>query len=214
MKMTGSVVVLDLDGVILKTNLIKYRAMLSLFTELQASISEYILAHGGIPRREKLVTILRDLVKTTPTEVLITHYLHRYATVLEHKLAVAPLVEGVEDFLSVGGRRFYVSSSAPEVEVHRQLERRGLSRYFTRVYGSQTPKAEALRQVVTAHREMAIVFFGDAVGDLQAAQEVGVAFVAVVNERDNFTQQDVVKLSDFTSLSQVERCMQNALQCS
>lgn len=215
MGVTDSVVVLDLDGVILKTNLIKYRAMLSLFAayqDLQPRISEYILAHGGVPRREKLATILRDLIGITPTETLLASYLQRYASALEYELAVAPMVEGVATFLAAGGHRFYVNSSAPEVEVYRQLEQRHLIHYFTKIYGAQTAKAEALRQIVATHPETTIVFLGDSVGDLKAAQEVGVAFVAVINERDNFTQQDLVKLSDFNQLTAVEHCIKNALQ--
>lgn len=215
MGITASVVVLDLDGVILKTNLIKYHAMLSLFSEykdLQHRISEYILAHGGVPRREKLVTILRYLIRITPTETLLTSYLQRYANALEHELAVAPMVEGVSTFLTAGGRSFYVNSSAPEAEVYRQLEQRHLLPYFTKVYGSQTSKTDALRQIVAAHPETAIVFFGDSVGDLKAAQEAGVAFIAVINERDNFAKQAIIKLSDFTLLTQVERCIKSALQ--
>lgn len=56
---------LDLDGVIRKTNLIKYRAMLSLFAaypDLQPRISDDSLARGGMPRREKFSTILPDLL--------------------------------------------------------------------------------------------------------------------------------------------------------
>jgi phosphoglycolate phosphatase-like HAD superfamily hydrolase len=212
--MNGSVVVLDLDGVILKTNLIKYRAMLSLFAEyvdLQNNISEYILAHGGVPRREKFVAIVRNIIGTMPTGPLLTRYLDRYAHALEHELAVAPIVEGVAEFLAIGGRTFYVSSSAPEVEVHRQLEIRTLSHYFAVIYGSQTPKVEALRQVVSAHSGAAIVFFGDSIGDWAAAQEAGVAFIGVINERDNFTDQSVVKLNDFINVDRVEESIQNAL---
>lgn len=101
--MTVAAVVLDLDGVILKTNLIKYRAMLSLFAafpDQQPEISDYILAHGGVPRREKLSTILCDLLHTPPTPALLNSYLQRYASALEDALAVAPLVEGIETFLA------------------------------------------------------------------------------------------------------------------
>ena len=149
--MTHSVVVLDLDGVILKTNLVKYRAMLSLFAEygpLQERISEYILARGGVPRREKFIGILRDIISITPTEALLDSYLQRYANALEYELAVAPMVEGVAHFLAASGYTFYVSSSAPESEVDHQLARRNLKAYFTAVYGAQTPKDAALGQVV------------------------------------------------------------------
>ena len=77
---------LDLDCVIMKTNLINYCAMLSLFAtypDQQPKISNDSLAHGGIPRREKLRTILRDLRQTPPTAALLTHDLQRYASVLE-----------------------------------------------------------------------------------------------------------------------------------
>jgi phosphoglycolate phosphatase-like HAD superfamily hydrolase len=62
-----------------------------------------------------------------------------------------------------------------------------------------------------AHPATPIVFFGDAIGDLQAAQAAGVAFVAVVNECDNFRQLDVIMLNDFTQLREVERAIQAAL---
>ena len=101
--MTVVAVVLDLDGVILKTNRINYRALLSLFAaypDQQPRISDYILAHGGIPRRENLLTTLRDLLQTPPTAALLTHDLQRYAGALEDELAVTPLVEDIETFLA------------------------------------------------------------------------------------------------------------------
>ena len=61
---------MDLDGVILKTNLINYCAILSLFAaypDQQPKISDDSLAHGGVSRREKLSTILHALLQTLPT---------------------------------------------------------------------------------------------------------------------------------------------------
>lgn len=208
------VVVLDLDGVILKTNLIKYRAMLSLFAdyrEQQESISAYILAQGGVPRRAKLFGLLHDLLGMEPSPALLEDYLERYGHALEHELALAPIVEGIDGFLQHAGYTFYVSSSVPEPEVYNQLQRRALLTYFAGIYGATTPKATALQTIRTANPGRALVFFGDAVGDWEAAQEAHVAFIAVVNERDNFGDEPVVKLSSFTNMPQVETCMQRAL---
>ncbi|MEZ4684473.1 MAG: hypothetical protein R2932_60695 [Caldilineaceae bacterium] len=72
--MTAAAVVLDLDGMILKTNLITYRAMLSwlaTYPDQQTEISDDSLAHGGIPRREKLSAILRNLRETPRTAALL-----------------------------------------------------------------------------------------------------------------------------------------------
>ncbi|MCB0122399.1 MAG: hypothetical protein KDE58_09160 [Caldilineaceae bacterium] len=74
--MAFTAVGLDLDGIILKINLIKYRAMLSLFAaypDQQPNINDDSLAHDDIPRREKLRTILRDLLQTPPTAAILTH---------------------------------------------------------------------------------------------------------------------------------------------
>lgn len=208
------VAVFDLDGVILKTNLIKYSAMLSLFAdyrEQQSRISEYILARGGVPRRDKLFGLLHDLLGVEPSTAMLANYLERYARALEYELAIAPIVEGVDGFLRQDGYTFYVSSSAPEQEVYQQLQRRNLLTYFAALYGSTTPKAVALRTIRAANPGKPLVFFGDAIGDWDAAQEAGVAFIAVVNERDNFGDHPVIKLPSFTTIAQVEVCIQRAL---
>jgi len=59
--MHGSPVVLDLDGVIVKSNFVKHDAMLSLFDaypEKHHQISSYILANGGV-RRDLKPPVLR-----------------------------------------------------------------------------------------------------------------------------------------------------------
>lgn len=209
------IVVLDLDGVILKTNLIKYRAMLSLFaeyTDQHETISTYILAQGGVPRRDKLAGILREIVGVEPSAEVIRDYLMQYAEALEHELALAPMVEGLADFLQQAGYTFYVCSSAPEEEVHCQLERRNLLRYFTKVYGATVAKADALRAIRAVHPNDAIVFFGDAVGDWEAAQAIGVAFVAVINELDNFGDRSVIKMHNFTHLAEVADHIKRSFQ--
>lgn len=208
------VVVLDLDGVILKTNLIKYRAMLSLFAaypEQQERISAYILARGGVPRRAKLFGLLHDLLGVEPSPALLEEYLERYDRALENELAIAPIVEGIDRLLQHETYTFYVSSSAPEPEVYSQLERRGLLTYFAGIYGATTPKAAALKTIQTIHPDRSLVFFGDAVGDWEAAKEAQVAFIAVINERDHFGDAPVIKLSSFINLAQVAACMQRAL---
>ena len=61
----STVVVLDLDGVIAKSNLIKYEAIRSLFdrhAEHAAAIFRFILAQGGVPRKDKIAHILERIV--------------------------------------------------------------------------------------------------------------------------------------------------------
>ena len=204
------VVVLDLDGVIIKSNFVKHRAMLAMFADYPdkwAAVDAYILGNGGVARRDKLVEILETIVGVEATQERLAQYLEQYAKSLEALLVVAPLVEGVKEFVVRGDHAFYVSSSAPEEEVRDQLARNGLLHCFIRVYGSHTPKAIALAEISGRHADEKVVFFGDSLGDLDAARETGVAFVGVTNERDNFKGIDIVKLESFGSPDSVDHAM-------
>lgn len=208
------VVVLDLDGVIVRSNLIKYRAMSALFEdhpEKRAAIDAYILAHGGVARRDKLVVILETILGVEATQQRVAEYLAHYSQSLQSSLAVAPLVDGVREFVARGEHAFYVSSTAPEEEVRDQLVRMGLLHCFSGVYGSRTPKAVALAEISAQHPGEEIVFFGDSMGDLDAARGAGVPFVGITSERDNFDGVKVVKLNDFASRELVEHAMHAAI---
>jgi phosphoglycolate phosphatase-like HAD superfamily hydrolase len=212
--MSVGAVVFDLDGVIVKTNFVKHTAMLSLFADhpdKQSAISEFILSNGGVPRKSKLAHLLQNSLQIEPTDALLSEYLRRYAVQLEHQLAVAPMVEGVGQFIACYPAPRYVCSSAPEAEVHEQVSRRSLSHHFAAVYGSTTPKSDALRTIAASHSKQPVVFFGDSVGDYKASCQAGVAFVGVVCECDNFQALPVVKLRDFAHRATVEQAMLRAV---
>jgi phosphoglycolate phosphatase-like HAD superfamily hydrolase len=211
--MSVGAVVFDLDGVIVKTNYVKYAAMLSLFAdhpEQQGAIGEFILANGGVPPRAKLAHLLQRNLRIEPTDALLSEYLRRYAIELEHHLAMAPMVEGIAEFIASYPAARYVCSSAPETEVHEQISHRSLGHHFLAVYGGATRKSDALRVVAASHPGQPVVFFGDSVGDYEASREAGVAFVGVVCERDNFQGMPVVKLHDFVHRPTVEQAMLQA----
>jgi len=211
--MSVGAAVFDLDGVIVRTNLVKHAAMLSLFAdhpEQQVAISEFILANGGVPRRAKLAHLLLHNLRTEPTDALLSEYLRRYAIQLEHQLAVAPMVEGVGEFIARYPGARYVCSSAPEAEVHEQVSRRSLARHLAAVYGGTTSKPDALRAIAVSHPGQPVVFFGDSVGDYEASCQAGTAFVGVICERDNFQGMPVVKLRDFAHRAAVEQAMLRA----
>lgn len=210
----ASVIVLDFDGVIIKSHVAKRRAMLDMFRdhpEKVAQIDAYILSHGGVARREKIAAILETIIGVQAAPLLLARYLARYAECVETSLTGAPFVDGVKEFVSQCPCPVYISSTAPEAEIHEQLVRADLLHRFEAVYGSRTQKARALEEIAGRHLGREIVFFGDSLGDLVAAREAGVPFVAVTNERDNFKNVEVVKLESFHSKPQVEYAIRAAL---
>jgi len=209
------VVVLDLDGVIIKSNFVKHRAMLAMFNDYpdkRTAVDAYILNNGGVARRDKLVAILETIIGIDATQERLARYLALYAQRLESSLAAAPLVEGVLEFVSRGSHAFYVSSSAPENEVRDQLVRSGLFHRFAEVYGGRTPKSEALKEISRRHPFQPIIFFGDSLGDLEAARAAGTAFVGVTNERNNFKDLEVVELRDFASMEAIDLAIEAAIR--
>lgn len=206
--------VLDLDGVIVQSNHIKYVAMLALFSEHvreYSAIDTYIAANYGVRRDHKFAHILGSILRIEPTDALIADYLARYDTRLTPLLHDAPLIPGIDRFLAHARHCFYVSSSAPDSEVKDQLAHRRLAQHFQSIYGAATPKADALRQVQRLHSGQVPIFFGDSPGDWEAAKEAGVAFVGVTGERDNFPSQTIVKLRDFSSAEATNAAIHAAL---
>jgi phosphoglycolate phosphatase-like HAD superfamily hydrolase len=211
----ASAIALDMDGVLLRTNDAKYRAMLGLFERhptKTTAISQFILRSGGVPRAEKLKYILESIVGIVPSQATLDEYLAEYEQSLEEALSAASFVSGVKDFLSDCECPLYLCSSAPAGEVARQLSVRHLQSYFAEVLDGRTPKDEALKYIAHRHGHKGTVFFGDSLGDLAAAQSAGVSFVAVVAEWDNFVGRSVVKLRDFADRDNIRRCMLEATQ--
>jgi phosphoglycolate phosphatase-like HAD superfamily hydrolase len=209
----ASAIVLDMDGVLLKSNDAKYRAMLGLFYEYPAqteAISQFILGNGGVPRAAKLKYILESIIGAPASKAVLDEYLVKYEASVDGALSAAPVVTGVKEFLSECECPVYLCSSAPSEEVSRQLRARDMLGYFAETFDSRTPKDEALRYIAARHGHKGVVFFGDSLGDLSAAQSARVSFVAVVADWDNFPDQAVVKLRDFADRKAVQRCISEA----
>lgn len=66
-------------------------------------------------------------------------------------------------------------------------------------FGDPLGKAEALRQVIVCSgvQVREIVFFGDSLTDRDAAMELGVRFIAVIREKNDFIEVNCPKIVDF-----------------
>jgi beta-phosphoglucomutase-like phosphatase (HAD superfamily) len=214
MSPTEIVAVLDMDGVILKTNLTKHRAMLALFSSFPGHterISQYILDRNGVRRDLKILGIHAEILGSTLTEDELNGYLDRYAIALEKELSVAPLVDGVDRFVQDHPGRLFVSSSAPTEEVERQLSVRSLVQHFDGVFAGEADKRQGLERIRVLAGSQTVVFFGDSLGDWESARSADIAFVGVIAERDNFRDAPIAKIRDFVDRDSIAKAIERSL---
>ena len=142
----ASAFVLDMDGVLFRTNDAKYRAMLGLFEghpEKTTAISQFILRNGGVPRAEKLKHILESIVGIAASEALVDEYLVKYQHALEGALSAASFVPGVEDFVS--------ACECPYICVRRLRQRRSPNSSLRATCRATLPKSSMAERRRTGH---------------------------------------------------------------
>lgn len=179
------VVVLDFDGVIVESADLKEDAFVRLFPDhpdQHAAIREYHLRHAGISRHVKIPHIRESLLGQPPDQAEAGRLAERFREIVERQVLSAAFVPGAREFIeaAAGRYRLYVASGTPENELRRITERRGIARYFTDVFGSPEEKPSILRRILEAEKAppSAVVMVGDGETDRDAAEAVGVRFVA------------------------------------
>jgi HAD superfamily hydrolase (TIGR01549 family) len=178
-------VVLDFDGVIVESAGLKEDAFVRLFPDhpdQHAAIRQYHLRHSGISRHVKLRHISESLLGRPPDEAEDTRLAERFRDIVESQVVSADFVPGAREFIeaAINHYRLYVASGTPQDELRRITARRGIARYFTGIYGSPEDKPSLLRRIAAVERVplSAMVMVGDGATDRDAADEVGVRFVA------------------------------------
>lgn len=177
-------VVLDCDGVILESMRAKGDAFRRLFDAdpaHQDAIEAFHYAHGGMSRYDKFDHIYRDILRRPLSAETRAALGVKYGELVSAEVLACPLVEGAASLLdALSGRvPLFVASATPEPELVDLLQRRGLARYFRRISGHPTSKAQAIRdaQAATGVPMSEVVFVGDARADYEAAVSAGCRFI-------------------------------------
>jgi phosphoglycolate phosphatase-like HAD superfamily hydrolase len=108
----------------------------------------------------------------------------RFSLLVEEQVVAAPMVPGAEALLQAldGQTPMFIISGTPQEELARIVDRRGLTRHFTGVFGSPAEKPPIIRDILARYRLAAgaCVFIGDAMTDYIAAEACDVPFIGRV----------------------------------
>ncbi len=185
MSSSVQMVFLDFDGVVIESAIVKknaYRKMFEIFPDHREEIETYQKTHGGLPRRRQFQEIFSQILGQDLSPEQMDEMEERYVELMLEGVLKAPFVPGAEEFLRDFHQRvdLYLVSATPDGELRHIVRERGLEHYFRKIYGSPPAKAEILRAILreTERRPDEAVFVGDYSSDREAAEEVGVPFIA------------------------------------
>lgn len=177
-------IILDFDGVIVESNDIKTRAfaqVFSRFPEHADAMMAYHEAHVSASRFDKFRYLVTERLGRPADDPLMDELADAFSEETRKQVIACPMVAGAADFLDAVSARVpvYLASVTPQADLDAILAARGLTRYFTRVYGCPPwTKAGAIKDILSDVGRAGVLFIGDSVGDQRAALETGVEFLA------------------------------------
>ena len=184
-------IILDFDGVILESVSVKTTAFQKLFSFSEEHVSAIVHFHiqnGGMSRYDKFRYIYVNILKEELTGEQFDYLCNHFGELVYEEVLAAPFVWGAEEFLHnpPGSAPLYLVSATPETELHEIVKARGLSGCFRGIYGAPAKKEDCITEILTSTKSSpgAVVFIGDALNDLKAAQKTGVRFIGRVKPGD------------------------------
>lgn len=177
-------VVFDFDGVILESSRLKGDAFLELFSEYPEhhdALMEHHLDHLGISRFEKFDWFYRQCLGRPLEPGESVDLGERYAAIVRRQMAGCPFVPGALDALRALSHRLplFIASGTPQEELLEIVEKRELTAYFRRIWGSPFQKPAAIEAAarIAGCSVSKVLMIGDGVSDHRAAVEAGCLFL-------------------------------------
>ncbi|MEK9671136.1 MAG: HAD family hydrolase [Rhodospirillaceae bacterium] len=182
------VIFFDFDGVILESNEVKIDAFKHMYAPYGEDVVKRVLQehvrHEGVSRVVKLERFHREFLGIKLDPAGLDGLAQEYSNLVEDVVCGVDPVPGAMDMLAAWLDRapMYVVSGTPQDELRRITDRRGLSGYFTAVFGSPRVKTDIVGTVLG---EIGIaparaLFVGDSMTDHDAARAVGARFLGRV----------------------------------
>jgi phosphoglycolate phosphatase-like HAD superfamily hydrolase len=179
-----SAVILDFDGVIVESVDIKtgaFRELFSIYPDRVDEIVAYHLAHNAASRYEKFRVFYRDILHLPYDDETERRLDRELSSIVFSRVVSCPFVPGAEEFLRTfsGKVPMFLVSATPLPELERILEKRGIRRCFTAVYGAPGSKEDQIGEILAKEgfRRDCVVYVGDMQEDVRVARALGIPFV-------------------------------------
>jgi len=194
-----TVCIFDVNGVLIDSNLANAWAMAQAFTDdplVKERVTQQYLTLTGIDRGTKIRTIQEQVIGRPFKENEFKLRWERFKTLGSECMHRAPLLPGCREVLVDLGRRQITRvalSNTPVVELRDILASHTLEPLLELIRGGgDWSKAESLARLLQESRfeSNRCLFFGDGKGDLAAARQAVVAFVAIDPGTGEFAREE------------------------
>ena len=194
-----NVCILDINGVLIDSNLANARAMGLAFTDdpvLQERSSDFYLTLTGIDRGEKIRQVQTQVIQKPFKEKEFGLRWEKLKTLTRTSMGAAPLKPYCKAVLEAIGRRKIIRvalSNTPLQELQRILVEQTLDTFLDIIRGGGNwPKSESLKRLLDEFEldPKTCLFIGDGKGDLWAARSAAVPFIAIDPDTGEFEGED------------------------
>jgi beta-phosphoglucomutase-like phosphatase (HAD superfamily) len=189
----------DFDGVICDSVNIKTEAFLEIYSqeseENKMNIKDYHLANGGISRFEKIQYFENYILKKeiSPSDLISKGEM--FSLLVKQKVIESNYIPGIIDFLNLNFEKKlqFICTGTPENEITDIVNMRRINKYFNKVYGSPKSKVEIIKKILIEYKllESECLFFGDAITDLNAANQMNIDFLGLENSDTLFPDKTI-----------------------
>lgn len=194
-----NIIIFDCDGVILDVNNLKSDAFGKVVSHYPALVVESFVEHCrntfGVSRYVKFEEFFTLFAKEPYNEKLYRKFLSDYAQLCQDIYTNANMTLGALELLTqlnFSNKKLYVASGSDEKELNNAFAEKGLIKYFTKVYGSPKTKLECVENILKEYNKSEVVFIGDAISDMKAANSVGIDFIYMTEYSVQSSAQDII----------------------
>jgi len=201
-------ILFDFDGVICESSQVKTDAFNYVFNDYPLSTEDIIAyhkAHEGISRDIKLKFICEEILSVEYSEERRGKLLSDFAAFVDNKSKSLPLVKGVEEFLinNKDSYEYFIVSGARQIEIESYLKNNNLFELFREIHDGSKSKSIIIEDIMTRYQwhPHEIVFIGDALTDLKAAEKLALpAFIARVYREGTPLSSCKYQIEDFLEI--------------
>jgi len=210
-------IIFDFDGVLADSNKIKKDAYFDIFREVKGTkkIIDEVLKRNPDDNRYGIINkVLKRLkeegkVQYEDLKSETQKYAKLYSERTEKGQIEAKEIKGATESLKrLKGRgyRLFLHTSTTDDSMGRVAKERGIGVYFDKIYGSSRGKKAEVIQIIIKENKLfpeRTISVGDSDSELKTAERLGIRFIALANESNDFSERSDLRYVLYADLTKL-----------